>query len=104
MVGYILAGRRRRGIFEFRCKKKQTDYLKLKKKSATKNNNCCENHIKHFDLAILGGGGGACLLPLESVNEIVIRGLWFVGRRIVARGDAGSQMPFYLTPRTECVL
>ena len=36
MVGYIIAGRRRRGIFEFRCKKKTTDYLKLKKNQQQK--------------------------------------------------------------------
>ena len=35
MVGYIIAGRRRRGIFEFRCKKKK-DYLKLKKNQQQK--------------------------------------------------------------------
>ena len=45
--------------------RKNPDYLKLKKKSASKNNNCCYKHIKHFDLAILGGGGVSAPFPLN---------------------------------------
>ena len=74
--------------------RKNPDYLKLKTISNKKTIAAANIILKNFDLAILGGGG------LESVNETVIRGLWFVlgfvGWPLVAHDGPGpgSKCPF----------
>ena len=58
MVGYSLAGRRRCGIFEFRYKKKPR-LFKIEYNQQQKTIAAAKTIIINFDLAILGGGGGA---------------------------------------------
>ena len=98
MVGYSLAGRRRCGTFEFRCKKKPR-LFKIENNQQQKTIVVLKS-IKNFDLAILGGGGGApapCHLNPSMKPSSADCGSCeasSAGLMVVAHDGPGSKCPF----------
>ena len=82
MVGYSLAGRRRCGIFEFRCKKKPR-LFKIENNQQQKTIAAVKIILKTLIWRFKGGGGGA---------RIAVR--LRVRRPIVAHDGPGSKCPF----------